>query len=418
VNFLLAIPVELRLALLFVGGALVGGQLNRGIYRLAWHRRLIGPWSAPDPKAPPRQWWDRVPIVGWWGLRRESKVHGRGFWVRPMLIELATAIGFAWLYQWEIEARLLPVVAGVNAAAPALAAMWHSQYLLHVVLISLMIVATFIDFDEKTIPDEITVPGTLAALVLAATLPLSRLPVVERSLGGADVDRLLLTSPAAWPGWLDERLGLACGLACFVAWCLAISHWRWITRRGLAKAFQYLAATFFRDGSWRMVLVIAIAGSMGIAAVWWRGGPAWPGLLSALVGMAFGGGLIWGVRIVGGRALGQEAMGFGDVTLLAMIGAFLGWQPSLVIFFMAPLTAVVIALIQTLLTGHRYIAFGPYLCVATLILILAWSRIWDGWADGIFSLGWFIPEMVGVCLVLMGLMLWGWRLIRERLFGY
>ncbi len=420
VNFLLAIPIELRLALLFVAGALVGGQLNRAIYRLAWNRRLIGPWSAPHPKAPRRQRWDRVPVVGWWGLRRESSVHGRGFWVRPMLIELAAAVGFAWLYQWEIEGGLLPAIPAISVAGPALMAMYHVQYLLHVILISLMIVATFIDFDEKTIPDEITVPGTLAALVLAAALPMSRLPVViERLLSGAVVvDRLLITSPAAWPAWLNDRAGLACGLACFVGWCLAILHWRWITRRGLWKAFQYLAASVARDSSWRTVLSIAIAGSLGITVVWWRGGPAWQGLLSALVGMAFGGGLIWGVRIVGGRALGQEAMGFGDVTLLAMIGAFLGWQPSLIIFFLAPLTAVAIALLQTLLTGHRYIAFGPYLCLAALILILGWSRIWDGWADGIFSLGWFIPGMVGVCLVLMGFMLLGWRLLRERLFGY
>ena len=81
--------------LIFALGAIVGGQLNRGIYRLAWYRRSIGPWSMPDPDAPPRRLLDRVPILGWLSLRRESSIHGAAFWVRPLLIELFTGVGFA-----------------------------------------------------------------------------------------------------------------------------------------------------------------------------------------------------------------------------------------------------------------------------------------------------------------------------------
>ena len=42
-----------------------------------------------------------------------------------------------------------------------------------------------------------------------------------------------------------------------------------------------------------------------------------------------GGLIVWGGRIVATHALKMEAMGFGDVTLVAMIGAYLGWQPCL-----------------------------------------------------------------------------------------
>ena len=47
----------------------------------------------------------------------------------------------------------------------------HAQFIAHAVLIALMLIATFIDFDEKTIPDWITIPGTLLGLLFAAVWP-------------------------------------------------------------------------------------------------------------------------------------------------------------------------------------------------------------------------------------------------------
>ncbi len=41
----------------------------------------------------------------------------------------------------------------------------HAQYALHVLLFSLMLVVSLIDIDEQTIPDEVTLPGTLAGAV-------------------------------------------------------------------------------------------------------------------------------------------------------------------------------------------------------------------------------------------------------------
>ena len=61
---------------------------------------------------------------------------------------------------------------------------------------------------------------------------------------------------------------------------------------------------------------------------------SWAALLTALVGLVAGGGIVWVVRLIGAVALRREAMGFGDVTLMAMVGAFVGWQASLIVFFM------------------------------------------------------------------------------------
>jgi hypothetical protein len=129
--------------------------------------------------------------------------------------------------------------------------------------------------------------------------------------------------------------------------------------------------------------------------------------------MVFGGGLIWAVRIVGSSALGQEAMGFGDVTLMAMIGAFTGWQATLIIFFLAPFAAVLISVTQWLLTRRKDIAFGPYLCLAALFTVVDWGDIWMRSAGRVFELGWFIPVMVPICLVLMAGMLSVLRLLRQ-----
>ena len=176
-----------------------------------------------------------------------------------------------------------------------------------------------------------------------------------------------------------------------------------------------------RRGTWRLPAVLgALLSAITVATWWWgAGGDAWrwQSLLTAIVGMCFGGGLIWIVRIIAGHAMRVEAMGFGDVTLMAMIGAFLGWQAAFLIFFMAPLTAVLIATAQRLITGDRHIAFGPYLCLSTLILLVAWDSLWTGWTQPMFSLGWFVPGVLAACLVLMGGLLWTWRIVRDAIFG-
>jgi prepilin signal peptidase PulO-like enzyme (type II secretory pathway) len=334
--------------------------------------------------------------------------------VRPLLIELFTATGFAVLYWWEVhQAGLMP------DRVPHVG-LWtlHAQYTSHVILISLMIVATFIDFDEKTIPDAITVPGTLAGLVLMAAWPQAAPPIAVLAVPvGFELGRLQLTSPAEWPQWLNELNGLWVGIFCFLAWCFAIWPKTVTMRRGLWKAVQYFFVSMVRWPLWWVIVLIAIAGSGGILVTWSCGAPWWPSLLTSLVGMAFGGGLIWAVRTVGGGALGKEAMGFGDVTLMAMIGAYLGWQASLMIFFLAPVVAVFICVLQWLLTGRRDIAFGPYLCAATLIMILWWSSIWDSerGARAFFDMGWLVPQMLFCCLLVMAGMLRLWRLM-ERAF--
>lgn len=383
---------QLVVVLLCMIGMSVGGQLNRAIYRWAWNSRQISPWSKPPEGADPRTWSDCLPVVGWWGMRRESSIHGRGFWLRPMLIELGSGIGLASLYWCEVvQLGRLPVTFTANA-----------------ILFALMIIATFIDIDEKTIPDSITLPGTLIALCFAVFAPHSLLPDFA-------AEYVLLTSPAQWLPALDGNQGLGLALLCWFGWCYALLPKTIYARRGIAKAATYLVASIIRHPWSVRIGGMGIIGAVAVFAVWSRGGEPWQALLSSLTGLAFAGGLVWAIRAVSGYMLGVEAMGFGDVTLMAMIGAFLGWQAALITFFIAPFTSLFIALSQWLMTGRRDIPFGPFLCAGASIVIIGWESLWARWS-GIFGLGIFIPAIIVVGIGLMGLML-GVLQIVKRIFG-
>jgi leader peptidase (prepilin peptidase) / N-methyltransferase len=430
VNWILATPLPIRLVGLFLLGAAVASWLNLGVYRLAWRQRSISPWSPASDGMPRRRWPDRIPICGWWALRRESPWHGRGFWIRPMVVEIATGALFAGLYLWILRAGAFAALQLVNAAPPAIdflsdnePLVLHAQYFSHIILIALMIVASLIDIDEKTIPDAITVWGTLAGLILAAAYPWS-LPLAGlwRILpqGRIGFEFLTLTSPSPWPnalGGLPLAVPLAIGLGCWTVWCGGLMPRRWNTRHGLNTAVRVFVHRLRVESVTYQILLVWLVGAAAIALFAWQGLPAhWAGLLTALIGMAAGGGVIWVVRVVGSAALKREAMGFGDVTLMAMIGTFVGWQASLMIFFLAPFLALVIGIAQWIVHREHEIPYGPFLCLATIGVIIWWPEVW-AWGYKIFELGWIVPALLAGCMALMGGFLFFYRIVRESLFG-
>lgn len=409
-NWILAVPLEIRLILLFAAGTAFGALANLAAYGLAWNPRSISPWLRAHPAAPARRRSDRLPIFGWLGLRREANVHGWGFWIRPLLVELLCGLGLAWLYYWEIGSIGLFPADMPRPPNPALPldfpAMLHRQFAAHAALIWLMLVASLIDSDEKIIPDAITRPGTLAGLLFAAIWPRSMLPDVYFTPQGSwKCDILCVTAPNSWPAWLDGFPGagsLAIALGCWILWCLAILPRTWHVRHGLARALKLCWSRIARHADTYRILCMGIVGILLIAGVWRYGGADnWKTLLGGLVGLAAGGGIIWTVRVIGRAVLNQEAMGFGDVTLMSMIGAFLGWQACLIIFFLAPFAALVVGLLRFFFLRDREIPYGPFLCLAALFTIIYWSPIWD-WASGVFALGWFVPLAIFACLALIG----------------
>ncbi|MCP9475564.1 MAG: A24 family peptidase, partial [Nitrospira sp.] len=96
------------------------------------------------------------------------------------------------------------------------------------------------------------------------------------------------------------------------------------------------------------------------------------GLVNGLIGMLVGGGLLWLLAWLSPYLFGKEGMGGGDIKLMAMIGAFLGWKPALVTIMMGSLlgSLVGLTLIGTrVISRQDYIPFGPFLVCGALIAL-------------------------------------------------
>ena len=113
-------PLVVRLLIVFAGGACLGSLVNWAVYTFAWMPRPISPWSRWRAEGVRLSKLDRVPIVGWYGLRREAPIHGPGFWLRPMLLEIGVGAALAALYWWEVErlALIRGQLAGAAIAPP------------------------------------------------------------------------------------------------------------------------------------------------------------------------------------------------------------------------------------------------------------------------------------------------------------
>ncbi len=103
-----------------------------------------------------------------------------------------------------------------------------------------------------------------------------------------------------------------------------------------------------------------------------------PGFTDALIGALIGGGVLWGIGEAYFRYAGEEGMGGGDVKMLAMIGAFLGWKLVLVTLVLSSVAGSLLGL--GLIVVHRgglkkALPFGTFLALGALAASLYGDQI-------------------------------------------
>jgi leader peptidase (prepilin peptidase)/N-methyltransferase len=112
-----------------------------------------------------------------------------------------------------------------------------------------------------------------------------------------------------------------------------------------------------------------------------------PGIRDALIGAVACSLTLWGVGEAVSRALGKDALGFGDVKMVAMIGACLGWKLTLVALFMASFLGSLIGIALVVITKNRdyLIPLGSFLAIGGLAAA----------AFGDPFIAWYVGQIVG-----------------------
>jgi leader peptidase (prepilin peptidase)/N-methyltransferase len=277
---LTGLPTYFIAAAVGVLGAIIGSFLNVVIHRVPREESIAFPAShCPSCDTAIRPY-DNIPVISWAVLRGRCRACRAPISARYPAVELLTGVLFALTYLLH---------SGLTLSLP-----------FDLVFVAAILALVFIDAEHMLLPDAITYPGIVLALVARGLVP--NLYGVA-SLGGAET-----------PAWLLS-------------------------------------------------------------------------LLNAVLGALAGGGFLWLVGWLWERARGVEAMGLGDVKMMFMVGAFLGWPLTFLTIFVGVLTGSVAGVGAMLRRGERdmqmLLPFGIFLGLGSLVSLLFGTRIID-WYVGKF----------------------------------
>ena len=334
--------------------------------------------------------------------RHRDPLAAAAAWATPVG---GAVVGFA-VWWWEVASHGLWLEGFHESPADV-----RIRLAAHAVLLLLLAAATWIDFRQRVIPDAITVPGVLGGLAWMTLWPRGLLPVVREvprsfapPLRESDVLGLVGPLHGPWPEWLSAApglAGLATAVAVFAAWWF-VGTAPAATAAGPRSRWGRLA-----DPRW----LVAAVGLAIVAGGWLSGGDHWRALASSLGGLAVAAGIVWLTRAGASLALGREAMGLGDVTLMAMVGAWLGWQACVLACFLGVFIGLAHGVVQLVLHGEAELPFGPSLCLAAAVVVLGWRGLWGRTAD-FFEHPLDMAAVVVAVIALTGLTLLAWHRVR------
>lgn len=380
--------------LFLAGGAIIGSFLNVCIVRMPRNESVVFPSSHCPRCQVAIRWFDNIPLVSFLVLRARCRACRQPIPWRYFLVELVMAGFSLWTY----------ICFGLSwALVPALA------------FVAALLVASLVDIEWRIIPDEISVGGMWAGLVLSFVFPaLHKGPAAGVLLTGASVAFILAAVCLALYFFRILRYKLALGdwdrNVLLLGVLFLVGQWAAYT---LAPFLPLCQAGLF-------ALADALQGAVtGACALWFTGlvGEIFiskrivteydfkgvvddpEGLLKSLARDGYvdaQGNLQPAFRAVKSAAglslpAGCEAkraeifeiiqsvdeggvMGWGDIKLMAMAGAFLGWQMAGLAFFIAPFFGAAYGLVKIIRRQDTAIPYGPFLAIA-FIACLYWGDL-------------------------------------------
>jgi len=369
---------------LFVLGACVGSFLNVVIYRLPRGQSIVFPPSHCPRCGRKIRWYDNVPILSYIRLRGRCRFCNARISPRYLLIELATASLLSGLYVCYYGLGLRNGTGPFDQSWP--------MFVAHATLLCGLLACSVVDTEHWIVPLEVcwfvSLVGVAAATVgphpfwpavspmtaamslaavpgLGVALALKRAGLIRESFIDAD-DKLAARRTNRQSGQSGRTPPKS----------VAFSAAHGVNpRKEILLEVVFLAPAFaLAGGAWLVLTYLPSARRVWFSLVDPSSGGRFAahaaGFSAALFGYLVGGLWIWGMRIVGTLAFGKEAMGLGDVHILAAVGAATGWIIPSVAFFVAPIFGLLWAIYLWLGRNQRELPYGPWLAAATLVVMI------------------------------------------------
>lgn len=130
----------------------------------------------------------------------------------------------------------------------------------------------------------------------------------------------------------------------------------------LTDAREYIIPDEFSLGGLVIGILFSIAGGFS-------------GIVAALLGAAVGFALLWGVGAAGTKLFKEDAMGGGDIKMMAMVGAFVGWQGVLLTVFLGALLGTLVFVPLSVFGKKRLVPFGVFLSLGAAATWLAGAAL-------------------------------------------
>jgi len=360
-------------------GAVVGSFANVVVYRLPRKESIVFPGSRCPNCGRQLGFLDLIPVFSYLLLRGRCRSCAARISPRYPIVELLMAALFL-----AIVLRWPPL--DVGPAAITL-----------LVVVAMLVMAALIDLEHFILPDSLTITaivlGLLGALLhqgagglpapqqaLIGALAGAGLVVLINRIGALVLRRFRDTKERLWPVGLDQvnvaaAVGTIGGAWVGVAAGAASVMLNLVLRRGLRLGEPLIYAV------WLATLVAAVLLRISglptpLAAI---GGGALAAGAWALLGATYW----WLHDLTKGEPEAREeedepvAMGFGDVKLMAALGALLGWEKMLLGFLLAVVLGAIGGVIARLGGGSRVVPFGPYLLAGGLVALFFGGAILD-----------------------------------------